>query len=361
MTGKGTSPVEQPALDCAENGYIVAIAATCGVDRQQATRAQQPRTRFIMEFSHLDSSGMVRMVDVSSKPPSRREARASGWISMHPDTLRMLESDAMPKGNVLATARIAGIQAAKQASALIPMCHQLNLSWVDIAFAVGTERIGITATVKTRESTGVEMEALTAVSVAALAIYDMCKAVDKAMEIGGIALEMKTGGKQHTDTGYRPKCAVLVMSDTIASGKGTDRSGALLKEGLEAAGCLVNEVSIVPDDPERIDSGIEALLGSGAELIITSGGTGLGPRDLTIETLLPRFTRRLHGVEQALFQWGQGKVRSAMLSRLAAGMIGDAMVICLPGSSGAAADALEVLVPGLFHAFAMIRGEGHGA
>lgn len=323
--------------------------------------AQQPRTLIIMEFSHLDSSGMVRMVDVSSKPPSRREARASGWISMRPETLRLLESEAMPKGNVLATARIAGIQAAKQTSSLIPMCHQLNLSWVDISFEVGTERIDITATARTRESTGVEMEALTAVSVAALTIYDMCKAADKEMEIGGITLEMKSGGKQHAGTSYHPKSSVLVMSDTISSGKGRDRSGALLKEGLEAAGCSVGEVGIVPDDPERIGAAIDVLLGEGAELIVTSGGTGLGPRDLTIETLLPRFTRRLHGVEQALFQWGQGKVRSAMLSRLAAGMIGDTMVICLPGSTGAATDALEVLVPAIFHAFAMIRGEGHGA
>ena len=314
-----------------------------------------------MEFTHLDAGGMVRMVDVSSKPPTRREAAASGWITMNPETIRLLAEAAIPKGNVLAAAKIAGIQAAKQASSLIPMCHQLNLSWVDISFEVGTERIGITATVRTRESTGVEMEALTAVSVAALTIYDMCKAVDKEMEIGGIRLEMKSGGKQHAGNGYRPKSSVLVMSDTISSGKGTDRSGALLKEGLEAAGCSVGEVTVVPDDPGRISTAIDALIGADTELIVTSGGTGLGPRDITIETLLPRFTRRLNGVEQALFQWGQGKVRSAMLSRLAAGMIGDTMVICLPGSSGAATDALEVLVPGIFHAFAMIRGEGHGA
>jgi molybdenum cofactor biosynthesis protein MoaC len=314
-----------------------------------------------MEFTHLDDSGMVRMVDVSDKPPTRREARASGWIAMLPETVRRLEHDELPKGNVLASAKIAGIQAAKQTSALIPLCHQLNLSWVDISFDIREERIGIAATVRTRESTGVEMEALTAVSVAALTIYDMCKAVDDTMQIGGITLELKTGGKRQVSTGYRPKTSILVMSDSISSGKGVDRSGALLKAGFEAAGCPVGAVAVVPDEPCIIAAMIDGWLDDGTELIVTSGGTGLGPRDLAIEALTPKFTRRLPGVEQALFQWGQGKLRTAMLSRLAAGLIGSTMVICLPGSTGAAGDALEVLVPGIFHAFAMMDGEGHGS
>lgn len=314
-----------------------------------------------MELTHLDSSGMACMVDVSGKPPTQREAQASGWIRMQPETLQRLERDDMPKGNVLGAAKIAGIQAAKQTSSLIPLCHQLNLSWVDLSFDIGQGLIVIRATVRTRESTGVEMEALTAVSVAALTIYDMCKAVDKEMEIGGITLERKSGGKHQCTTSYRPKSSVLVMSDSISSGHGSDRSGAVLRAGLEAAGCRVEEVVVLPDEPEKITSVVDAWLRDDIELIITSGGTGLGPRDLTIETLLPRFTRRLHGVEQALFQWGQGKLRTAMLSRLAAGVIGNTMVICLPGSTGAALDALEVLLPAIFHAFSMMDGEGHGS
>ena len=312
-----------------------------------------------MEFTHLDESGMIRMADVSAKPPTRREARASGRVVMLPETIALLRREELPKGNVLATAKIAAIQAAKQTSALIPLCHQLNLSWVEIEFGIGEECIDIAATVVTRESTGVEMEALTAVSVAALTIYDMCKAVDKTMEITGVRLDRKTGGKSSFKTEYRPRTAVLVMSDSIASGKATDRSGAILREGLEAAGCTVEALSIVPDDPAEIVATVEAWIESGVELVVTSGGTGLGPRDLTIEALAPKFTRRLPGVEQALFQWGQGKIRTAMLSRLAAGLIGNAVVVCLPGSASAAKDALEALVPGLFHAFPMLKGEGH--
>jgi len=299
------------------------------------------------------------MVDVSGKPGTLRVARASGCIVMQPATIELLLQEALPKGNVLTTAKLAGIMAAKNTAHLIPLCHQLNLSWADIAFDVQKDRIVIVATVKTKESTGVEMEALTAVSVAALTIYDMCKAVDKTMEIGSITLEKKTGGKSHQPEGYRPKTSILVMSDSISSGRGIDRSGQVLREGFEAAGCPVGEVRVIADDQEEIVSVIDEWTTGGVELIITTGGTGLGPRDVTVDALLPRFSRQLPGIEQALFNWGQGKTKTAMLSRLAAGMIGSSMVICLPGSTGAVSDALEVLVPAIFHAFAMIKGEGH--
>lgn len=311
------------------------------------------------EFSHLDEGGEVRMVDVSSKPGTMRTARASGYIAMQPETMNMLQEGRVPKGNVLTTAKVAGIQAAKQTAHLIPLCHQLNLSWVDIDFAFDTDRILIHAVTRTRESTGVEMEALTAVTVAALTIYDMCKAVDRSMEIGGVSLESKKGGKTAFPGAPRPRAAVLVVSDSVSAGSAEDRSGAMLMEGLAGAGCKVEPLRIVSDDPADIVSAVDGMLAAGAELLVTTGGTGLGPRDVTVDTLLPKFTRRLPGVEQALFQWGQGKVRTAMLSRLAAGTIGDRVVICLPGSTGAAADALEVLLPAIFHAFDMIGGGGH--
>ena len=312
-----------------------------------------------MEFTHIDDSGMVSMVDVSGKPPTRRQASASGWIIMQPETIALLRERELPKGNVLAAAKISGIQAAKQAANLIPLCHQLNLSWIDIEFEIDEDRIGIKATVITREATGVEMEALTAVSVAALTIYDMCKAVDKTMEITGVKLDRKTGGKQSLATQHRPKCAVLVLSDSIAAGAATDRSGRILRQGLESAGCPVEELAVIPDDAAELVATVEAWIERGVELVITSGGTGLGPRDVTIDTLAPKYTRRLPGVEQELLRWGQTKTRTAMLSRLAVGLIGDTLIVCLPGSAGAASDALEVLLPAIFHAFPMLKGEGH--
>ena len=142
-------------------------------------------------LSHLDADGAARMVDVSAKPISARTAIAYGSILLRLETLALIESNQIGKGNVLATARIAGIQAAKKTSELIPLCHSLALDFVGIDFAMRADGIAIRCEVRTIGRTGAEMEALTGVSVAALTIYDMCKAVDKKMVIGEITLEHK--------------------------------------------------------------------------------------------------------------------------------------------------------------------------
>ena len=144
------------------------------------------------EFSHLDHVGAARMVDVGEKAVVRREATAAGRVRMAPETVALLREKALPKGDALNTARIAGVMAAKRTPELIPLCHGLNLTAVDVVFEVGEEEVGIVVTARASDRTGVEMEALTAVSVAALTIYDMCKAVDKEMEIEEIKLIEKT-------------------------------------------------------------------------------------------------------------------------------------------------------------------------
>ncbi|MEI6341069.1 MAG: cyclic pyranopterin monophosphate synthase MoaC [Verrucomicrobiota bacterium] len=145
-------------------------------------------------LSHVDARGEARMVDVSAKPPLLREAVAAGHILMAPATLDLVESNALAKGNVLATARIAGILAAKRTSDLIPMCHPLPLTHcdVDLSIPASRDRIEITATARVTAGTGVEMEALCAVTVAALTLYDMCKAVDKGMAISEVRLVRKS-------------------------------------------------------------------------------------------------------------------------------------------------------------------------
>ena len=143
-------------------------------------------------LTHLDARGRAAMVDVSAKPVVAREAVAAGRITLQPATLRLIAQRRVAKGDVLNTARIAGIQAAKRCGELIPLCHPLLVSHVAVDFATKRDGIVITATARIEARTGVEMEALTAVSVAALTIYDMCKAVDKTMRIGDIRLVSKT-------------------------------------------------------------------------------------------------------------------------------------------------------------------------
>ena len=167
--------------------------------------AKSSRAGKTKRLSHVDPRGRVKMVDVGAKPVTSREAVARGSISMSAEARRLIRSGAIKKGDPLQAARLAGIMAAKQTAALIPLCHPLPLSGVDVELIPRARGYDIEARVRTSAQTGVEMEALTAVAVAALTIYDMVKAVDKAMVIGDIRLMFKSGGRTGT---YRRKSEV---------------------------------------------------------------------------------------------------------------------------------------------------------
>jgi cyclic pyranopterin phosphate synthase len=164
-------------------------------------------------LTHLDAAGKAQMVDVSAKAPTSRLATATGYIEMRPGTLRAIATGQVPKGEVLGVARVAGIMAAKRTGDLIPLCHPLPVESVHVDFVLPdpataetsaeTVRLNATATAKIVAKTGVEMEALTAVTVALLTIYDMCKAIDKTMAIGGIHVTRKEGGKSGLSAGHR--------------------------------------------------------------------------------------------------------------------------------------------------------------
>jgi len=152
-----------------------------------------------MELSHVDENGKARMVDVSAKGDTLRKAIASAFIRMQPETLALIQSNSIEKGDVFATARVAGIMAAKRTPELIPLCHPIPLTFVSVELVPEPpDGVSIIATVEAMYKTGVEMEALTAASVAALTVYDMCKAVDRGMQIERVQLEHKSGGKSGT-------------------------------------------------------------------------------------------------------------------------------------------------------------------
>lgn len=152
------------------------------------------------KLSHIDNTGKIKMVDVGGKKITSREAVASGVVNVSPVLIKLIAENKIAKGNVLEIAKIAGIMAAKKTKELIPLCHQINLTHISLELEIdkSNKRVNIKSYVKAKDKTGVEMEALTAVSVAALTIYDMCKAVDKSMEIGEIRLLLKKGGRSGT-------------------------------------------------------------------------------------------------------------------------------------------------------------------
>jgi len=190
-------------ISLAAIGWIQHAAAIYFLPPARAARGRTGNCKYsgshfpVNRLTHVDEQGRARMVDVTAKGPTERTAVARGKVVMKPSTLALIADGGIPKGDVIGVARIAGIMAAKETGRLIPMCHPLELTGIDISFADDRERgeIEIEARVKTVGRTGVEMEALTAVTVAALTIYDMCKAADREMTITDIMLTAKKGGK----------------------------------------------------------------------------------------------------------------------------------------------------------------------
>ncbi len=308
--------------------------------------------------------------DVSDKPASLRIARAVASVRARPATMRALRSGATPKADPVGVAKVAAIQAAKDTSRLIPFCHQVPIDGIRVSITPGRGGIDIETEVTAIWKTGVEMEALVAASAAALTLYDMLKPIDDSLEIRGIRLTHKSGGASGAVPGLPPgkqasagkgiRAAVLVLSDSISAKRARDRSGTLLVERLRGWGASVPVYRVLPDDRAAISRTLRELCDRRRiDLVITTGGTGLGPRDVTAEAITDVIDRRLHGVESAFLAHGQERVRTAMLSRCVAGTRKGSLIVGIPGSPAAAGDAASVLFPALFHAFPIIKGGGH--
>jgi len=316
------------------------------------------------ELSHLDNEGRARMVDVGDKSETTRVATAAGRLRTTAAVIALVRSDDMPKADVLSTARIAGIGGAKKTSELIPLCHQLSLSSVKVAFELGEDSIAIEATAKTHGRTGVEMEALTAVAVAGLTLHDMIKAVDPAAVLGDIRLVSKTGGKRGhwTRDGViepapvRPGTAVVVVASTTgASGERPDSTGPVIAAWLSEHGYAVDEVSVVPD--AGIAAELARAVSTAPAVILTTGGTGISPTDQTPEATRAILDRELPGVAEALRAKGMEATPMAALSRGLAGTAGQTVIVNLPGSKGGVKDGLAVLDGLLAHLVAQASGD----
>jgi cyclic pyranopterin monophosphate synthase len=327
------------------------------------------------QLSHLDADGRARMVDVGSKPVTSRTATATGRLLTRSDVIALVRADDLPKADVLATARIAGISGAKRTSELIPLCHAIALSSVSVSFDLTEDSILITATARTSGQTGVEMEALTAVAIAGLTLHDMVKAVDPAATLSDVRLETKTGGSRGnwTRTGTtgtqdepsripvtRPgSAAVIVSSSAAAAGTREDTTGPEIARWLSEHGYDVDAVSVVAD--ASIGEEVQRVLATAPSVLLTTGGTGVSPSDQTPEATLAVIDRELPGIAEAIRARGLGATPTAALSRAVAGTAGGTVIVNLPGSVGGVRDGLAVLDGLLDHVVAQVRAEGsHG-
>ena len=350
-------------------------------------------------LSHLDSDGRARMVDVGGKAVTARRAVAAARYATRPDVIALLRDDALPKADVLTTARLAGIGAAKRTSELIPLCHPLPLNAVSIDLELTDDAVLITATASTSGRTGVEMEALTAATVAGLTLHDMIKAVDPEGTLTDVRLLAKSGGKRgdwrrqdgagEADAGeagtesaayephaqgssvrgdnlrggtprggaVRPGAAVVLVASTrAAAGTRADETGPTIAHWLADRGLAVDEPIVVPD--VEIGPALASALAESPALIILTGGTGVSPSDRTPEAVRAVLDTELPGIAEAVRERGRAATPTAVLSRAVAGIAHGTVVVALPGSPGAVRDGLAVLEGSLEHLLAQLAGGG---
>jgi molybdenum cofactor biosynthesis protein MoaC len=299
-----------------------------------------------------------------------------GVVFCDAQTVALVNNGQLPKGNLFDVARAAGLLGAKQTAHLLPHCHPVSIDGMELRFewlepTLHNEIIGEHAASRTGMlilcearsigRTGIEMEALTAVSVAALEIYDMLKPVDRHLEIGHLRLLEKKGGKSDRErfVAIPPVCAVLVCSDTVSAGRREDKSGVMVREMLIAFGARVEHFVIVPDEKTAIQHHIRQWVTEDIPFIFTTGGTGLGPRDITVNAVRELLEREAPGIAEAMRAYGQQRTPLAMMSQALAGVVAQTLIVTLPGSSNGARESLEAILPGVFHARSMLEGGGH--
>jgi molybdenum cofactor biosynthesis protein MoaC len=308
-----------------------------------------------------DARKHAHMADVRHKIVTARRAVATGSIVMERAVFTRLARGELKKGDPLKLAEYAGITGAKRTSEWVPLCHPLPLEHVRVECTLdeAAASVHVEVEVQTTAKTGVEMEALTGASAALLALYDVLKAEDGALEITGIKLTLKTGGKSEQNTALAGlRVAVITVSDRVSRKEAEDRSGPTLRAEIERRGGSVVHAMLVPDELGQIAAAYKDCAAR-ADIVISTGGTGLSPRDVTPEALTEACTRLLPGLGEAFRARSSAFTHKAWLSRAAAGLIGGTLVLALPGSPRAVAEGMLAVGDLLAHAVHTARGGGH--
>ncbi len=302
------------------------------------------------------------MIDITHKSNTLRTAIAQAVIKVSKkETIQAIEQNTVPKGDVFAMSKAAGLLGIKRTPDLLPDCHPLPIEFAGIEYEIDGLEIRIICTLKTIYKTGVEVEAMHGASVVALNMYDMLKPIDKGIEINQIKLLKKKGGKSDYIDRFHKEltAAVVVCSDTISKGQKEDKAGKAIIEKLESYHVQIHDYCIIPDEVQNIQEKVKTYTNSGIDLLIFSGGTGLSKRDVTPEALDGLIERKIPGREEAIRSYGQERTPYAMLSRSLVGTIANTLVIAIPGSTKGAAESMDAVFPSVLHVFGIFKGARH--
>lgn len=305
------------------------------------------------------------MFDVSKKVDTLRSATAQAIVRVNPESIDLIKNERTPKGDIIEAAKISATLGAKKTWELIPYCHPIPIDHISTQLLLHQSAIEIKVNVKSVWKTGVEMEALTGCSTAALAVYDMLKPIDKDLSIESIKLLEKTGGKRDfiETLDKRINVAIFVISDSTFNGMRIDKSGKLISDKLKNTYATTSEIvgyEILPDDIEKIKAHlIKYSDDKKVDLIITTGGTGFSKRDVTPDATKMVVDREAIGISEAIRSYGQRRTPLSMLSRGISGIRDKTLIVNLPGSTKAVSESLDLLFPSIFHVFNMLGGKGH--
>lgn len=303
------------------------------------------------------------MVNITHKSNTLRKAIAQAVVRVSDQkTVDAIEQKKVPKGDIFEMAKTAGLFAAKRTSDMIPDCHPLPVEFTQVTYRIENLRIYINVEVHTIYKTGVEVEAMHAASVVALTMYDMLKPIDKNISIENIKLLEKKGGKtdfKKVVEENQLSASVIVCSDSISAGEKKDRAGMAIIEKLKQYKVGIADYLIIPDEKERIQQLIREKTQTGVSMIIVTGGTGLSPRDVTPEAVRPLLERPVPGIEEAIRAYGQQRTPYSMLSRSVSGLIGDTLVLALPGSTKGAEESMDAIFPAVMHVFRVLMAFRH--
>ena len=303
---------------------------------------------------------MGGMIDVGDKPESLRTAVAQALLSFDNKIMSIIKDGNSPKGNIFEIAKVSGTLGAKKTSDLIPYCHPIPIDDVKVDVTIEPSHVRILVKVKSIWKTGVEMEALTGATIAALSVYDILKPLDISLSIDNIKLLEKHGGIGDFKENYDKKleAAVIMISDSRK--KDQDESGKLIIDALTSNGFDIIDYKIIPDEIKLIEQ--ELIYYSDklkVNIIITTGGTGVGPRDVTPEATKKIIEKEVLGITENLRDYGQSRTPLSMLSRGVSGIRGNTLIVNMPGSTTAVSQSISALFPGVMHIFRMIAGHGH--